>query len=120
MRNRFWVLLAALFALNASAQDVAVVNARTIKVKLDNPHARVMEATLQPGDKEGMHSHPATILYIIQGGKVRNHFPDGSTNEVEMKTGDVVYREPLTHWAENIGSTTVRIIVVELKPNAQP
>jgi hypothetical protein len=26
------------------------------------------------------------------------------------------YRDPVTHWAENIGSTTIRLIVVELKP----
>jgi hypothetical protein len=32
-----------------------------------------------------------------------------------MKAGDTVYREPLTHWAENIGTTTLRLIVVELK-----
>jgi hypothetical protein len=26
-----------------------------------------------------------------------------------------MYREPLTHWAENIGNTTIRLEVIELK-----
>jgi hypothetical protein len=28
----------------------------------------------------------------------------------------VLYREPLTHAAENIGATTMHMILVELKP----
>jgi hypothetical protein len=27
----------------------------------------------------------------------------------------VIYREPVTHWAENIGTTTIRLVLVELK-----
>jgi hypothetical protein len=27
----------------------------------------------------------------------------------------VLYRDPVTHWAENVGNTTVRLILVELK-----
>ena len=104
-----------LAALPARAQDPAAVNAKTIQVKLDNDRVRVLEATLQPGDKEQMHSHPAYVVYVVAGGKVRNHLADGKTSETEFKTGDVVYRDPLTHWAENIGTTTVRFILVELK-----
>ena len=40
---------------------------------------------------------------------------DGKTTESELVTGETLYREPLTHWAENIGTTTVHLILVELK-----
>jgi hypothetical protein len=33
----------------------------------------------------------------------------------EFKTGDVIYREPVTHWAETTGDTTIRLELVELK-----
>jgi quercetin dioxygenase-like cupin family protein len=98
-----------------TAQDPAVVNAKTIRVKLENDRVRVLEATLQPGEKENVHSHPAYLFYVIEGGKIRNHAADGKTTEAELKTGDVVYREPLTHWAENIGTAPIRLILVELK-----
>jgi quercetin dioxygenase-like cupin family protein len=106
--------IAALTAV-ANAQDPAVVNAKTVRVKLDNPQVRVLEAVLQPGDKEAPHSHPAYVVYVVEGGKVRNHLPDGKTSETEFKTGDVLYRDPLTHWAENIGTKPVHFILVELK-----
>ena len=99
----------------SNVQDPAVVNAKTIAVKLDNPRVRVFHVTLKPGEKETTHSHPAYVVYVIEGGKVRNHASDGTVAEYELKTGDVVYRDPLTHWAENIGNTTLRLVVVELK-----
>jgi len=99
----------------ARVQDPLVVNAKTIALKLENSRVRVLEATLKPGDKEKTHSHPAYVIYVIAGGKFRNHAQDGIVTDGEFKTGDVIYREPVTHWAENIGDTTIRLELVELK-----
>jgi hypothetical protein len=52
---------------------------------------------------------------VIDGGKFRNHAADGTVTDGEFKAGDVVYRDPVTHWAENIGTTTIRLVLVELK-----
>lgn len=101
-----------------ATQDPAVVNAKTIAVKLENARVRVLEATLKPGDKENVHSHPAYVIYVIEGGKFRNHAADGTVSDGEFRTGDVIYRDPITkHWAENTGDTTIRLELVELKPN---
>src|SRR5437870_3500931 len=97
------------------AQDPLVVNSKTIVLKLENSRVRVLEATLKPGDQEKTHSHPAYIIYVIAGGKVRNHAADGTVTEAEFRAGDVIYRDPLTHWAENVGNTTIRLELVELK-----
>jgi quercetin dioxygenase-like cupin family protein len=75
-------------------------------------------AVLPPGAKEKLHSHPAYVIHVVAGGKMRNHAVDGSTSEIEFKTGDTIYRDPLTHWAENIGNTTIRLVLVELKGSA--
>jgi len=96
-------------------QDPLVVNSKTIVLKLENSRVRVLEATLKPGDQEKTHSHPAYVIYVIAGGKVRNHAADGTVREAEFRAGDVIYRDPLTHWAENIGTTTIRLELVELK-----
>jgi beta-alanine degradation protein BauB len=97
------------------AQDPLTVNSKTIVLKLENSRVRVLEATLKPGDKEQTHSHPPYVIYVIQGGKARTHGADGSVAENEFKTGDVIYRDAVTHWAENIGTTTIRLELVELK-----
>jgi quercetin dioxygenase-like cupin family protein len=114
--KRLLVIALALAALTASAQDAAKVNPHTVTVTLDNENVRVLDSTLPPGAREAMHSHPATILYVVSGGKVRNHTADGRTTETLLKDGDTVYREPLTHWAENIGDKPIHVILVELKP----
>jgi len=105
-------------AASASAQDPVVVQSRTVKLKFENERVRVLEAELPPGVKEQVHSHPAYVIYVLAGGKVRNYAADGKTTETELKTGDVLYREPLTHAAENIGTTTMHFILVELKASA--
>ena len=97
-------------------QDPLKVNAKTIALKLENQRVRVLQATLKPGDKESPHSHPSYVIYVIAGGKFRNHAADGTVTDGEFKTGDVIYRDPITqHWAENTGDTTIRLVLVELK-----
>ena len=95
--------------------DPAVVNPHTVRVTLENEHVRVFEAVLKPGEKEALHSHPRTVIYVIDGGRMRNHSVNGTAAESELTPGQTMYREPLTHWAENIGTTTMRLVVVELK-----
>ena len=97
------------------AQDAAVVNANTVTVKVDNAQVRVLEAVLPPGAQEKPHSHPASVFYVIEGGKVRNHLSDGKLTEAELVAGQATYRDATTHWAENIGTTTIRLVIVELK-----
>jgi len=98
-----------------SAQDPAVVNSKTIKVKFENDRVRVLEATLPPGAKEQVHSHPAYLIYVLEGGRYRNYASDGKITEGELKSGEVLFREPLTHAAENIGDKPLHMILVELK-----
>ena len=109
------ILGLALAAAGAPAQDPAQVAPNAIKVKLDNERVRVLEDISNPGDKEPMHSHPANVVYVISGGKVRFTFPDGKTAVAEVKTGDTLFRPPVTHAAENIGTTQLHMIIVELK-----
>jgi quercetin dioxygenase-like cupin family protein len=116
--RRLALLFAAAWLLGSApshAQDAAVVNAKTVTVKVDNARVRVLEAVLPPGAREKLHSHPASVFYVIEGGKVRNHLADGKASETELVTGQTTYREPTTHWAENIGTTTIRLVIVELK-----
>ena len=115
--KRIFILTVILLATGfvRADQDPLVVNSKTMALKLDNSRVRVLEATLKSGDKENTHSHPAYVIYVIEGGKVRMHGVDGSVVEAEFRTGDVLYREAVTHWAENIGTTTIRLVLVELK-----
>src|SRR5437879_12597363 len=103
-----------LWVTPAYAQDPAVVNSKTIRVRFENDRVRVLEATLPPGVKEQVHSHPAYVIYVLAGGRYRNYASDGKITEGTLQTGEVLYREPLTHAAENIGDKPLHMILVEL------
>ena len=103
----------------AYGQDPAVVNSKTIRVRFENDRVRVLEATLPPGVKEQVHSHPAYVIYVLEGGRYRNYASDGKITEGELKTGDILFRDPLTHAAENIGDKPLHMILVELKGDSR-
>ena len=102
------------------AQDVVKVSPETVKVILENDQVRVIESTIPAGTLQARHSHPATIVYYLTAPKVKSETPDGTLVVAERKAGDVAYREPLTHSAENVGTTPAKTLVIELKSANKP
>jgi quercetin dioxygenase-like cupin family protein len=98
-----------------AGQDPFRNNPATLSVKLENDSVRVMEAVIPPGYREKQHTHPPYVMYILNGGNVRMHIADGTTRDAELKTGDMLFSEKVTHWAENTGSSTIRVLLVEIR-----
>jgi beta-alanine degradation protein BauB len=101
--------------MRTTAMDAATVTPKVVKVKLENDRVRVLDYVSGPGDKEDWHSHPAFVVYIVTGGTLRITTPDGKSIDDEFKTGDIRFREPVTHITENIGETQLHAIIVELE-----
>ena len=117
--NRFLagVLFETVLSLVARvpAQDVVKVSPETHKVLLDNEHVRVLDVRAKPGEKVGMHSHPASTLYYLTDGKLKITYPDGRTEERSVKAGSAVWSEPVTHAVENVGTNDFHEVHIELK-----
>jgi beta-alanine degradation protein BauB len=97
-------------------QDAAKLAPGMYHIIFENQHYRVIDYHLKPGDKEPMHSHPNGLLvYWFTDAKTRNTFPDGRTTDSVSKSGDVVWRDPVTHRGENIGSNEIHELLVEPK-----
>ncbi len=109
------VLLLPLCTTAARSQDPVKVAPELYKVRLNNDAVRVLEYSSKPGQKEPMHSHPDYLVYVIQGGKIKTTTSDGQSKETEYKVGDVIWREAVTHSGENIGTTEVKTLLIELK-----
>lgn len=97
------------------AEDPALVIPSDVRVKLENDSVRVMEALIPPGFKERPHTHPPYVTYVLDGGSVRLHMMDGTSRDAELKAGQTYFTDRITHWAENIGTSTMRLILVELR-----
>jgi quinol monooxygenase YgiN/quercetin dioxygenase-like cupin family protein len=111
------LLALALLATPAlvSAQDPTTLYPGNYKVMILNDQVRVMDFQLKKGAHEVMHMHPAHVLYVLTGFKIRFTFPDGTTRIREARAGDVLYSEAVMHSPENIGDTDAHGILVELR-----
>jgi beta-alanine degradation protein BauB len=109
------LVLAVALAAAAPAPPADQASPKVVKLRFENDRVRVLETISHPGDREQMHSHPANVVLVLTGGKLRITGADGKTSDVELKTGDTVWRTPVTHAAENVGSTQLHAIIVELR-----
>lgn len=117
MEVLFTTLLLFVAAGTVLAQDVVKVTL-THRVLLENARVRVMDVHVKPGEKVAMHSHPAGILYYLSDAKLKITYPDGKTEEREVKAGTAVWSEAVTHAVKNIGTTSLHEVHTELKETA--
>ncbi len=89
------------------------------KVLLENDQVRVLEYRLKAGEKEPMHSHPAGIVYVLSGAKLKFSYPDDRTEERAAATGETIWRDLTTHAVENVGATEAHAIAIDLKTPSQ-
>ncbi len=105
--------------LVARAADPVKVAPEIYKVAIDNADVRALDITVKPGAKTPMHSHPASVLTAFGPCKLRFSTPDGKSNDVEFKGGEIIWRDAETHAGENIGTADCHALQVELK-HAKP
>ena len=93
-------------------------NGSNSRVLLDNGHVRVVELYLRPGDVEPRHQHPYNFLvYVLSPARLRlTEFPACVSNIVDLQAGEVHWKGPVEHAAENIGDSVLHEIMVEIKP----
>jgi quercetin dioxygenase-like cupin family protein len=84
------------------------------KLKMENDRVRVFDVTFHPGDKAVMHQHPDHVVYVLEGGKLKLT-SGGKTDIFDLIDGDVIFLKAQLHEAENIGQSTLELLVVELK-----
>ena len=119
MKNIRRLLLLSVIGASAFAQDPVKTSPQFYTVLLENEKVRVLEYHLKPGEKEPMHSHPAGVVYVLSGAKLKFTFPDGRTEERSAATGETIWREPVTHAVENVGETEAHAIAIDLKTSAK-
>lgn len=89
-------------------------------VRLDTPRVRVLELMLGPGQSEPMHSHPDYLVLVLSPATMRMTSPDGEARVVELTAGEVSYNSATSHAGENIGSTQLHEVIIELKDSPGP
>ncbi len=119
------LVLAVLFPLSAAGQvptgpvtpiDAVSVSPDRFKILLENPQVRVIEYVLLPGERDQWHTHPPKVSYVASGGTLRITTEDGQSFLTDEKAGSATWMDTLgRHFAQNVGTTPVRIVLVEIK-----
>ena len=90
------------------------VSQTDVAILFQNDRVRVAEMRAQPGDKGKMVERPDRVQYVVKGGKIREHFPDGRSVDYELKTGTAKWMDKSTSSMENIGESEVVFVSVRL------
>ena len=114
-RVLFTVLFVLAAALPALAQDAAKVDAKHYKVEFENSRVRIVRAHYGPHEKSVMHTHPDAVAIFQTDGRVKFTFPNGKTEERDMKAGTTLWTPATRHLPENVTDNDMEVILVEMK-----
>lgn len=96
--------------------DMVESSPNQAKILMENEHVRVVQYSLNPGEKDEWHTHPPRSSYVVSGGKLQIHTETGEPKIAEVVAGTSSWAgQGAKHWVENIGSTKVMIILTEVK-----
>ena len=95
--------------------DPVAISPQLYSVRFENDRVRVLEYRLKPGGREPMHSHPPGVVFALADAAVKTTLPDGTVVSYPSHAGDVLWRDAVTHSAENVGTTEAHYYAVELK-----
>src|SRR4030095_15743746 len=101
-RILFPLLFVLAAALPALAQDATKVDSKHYKVEFENARVRIVRVHYGPHEKSVMHSHPDGVAIFQSDGRVKFTFPDGKTDERDMKAGTTLYTPAIRHLPENL------------------
>jgi quercetin dioxygenase-like cupin family protein len=107
------LLTVAMLAL--PMQDPAMVGKGIYKKLAENAKCRVFEVTFKPGAKIAMHAHPMHTVYVVRGGKLEITVAGQKPQVLDLKAGQCVILDAQKHSARNVGKTTVKVAVTEIK-----
>lgn len=113
------ILVAVLFVLSLStvalAQDPVKVDANHYKVEFENDQVRVLRIKVGPKEKSIMHQHPNAVAIFMTDVNGKFTFPDGKSEAVTSKAGEIRWTPAITHLPENASDQPFEVILVELK-----
>ena len=102
-------------AQKAAHEDPVKVDSKHYTVEVENEKVRVLRIKYGPHEKSKMHSHPAIVAVFLTDGQTRFTYPDGRTEDITAKAGQVVYFPALDHLPENLSDKPFEVIGIELK-----
>jgi quercetin dioxygenase-like cupin family protein len=97
------------------AQDPVQVDSKHYTVEFENEKVRVLRIKYGPNEKSNMHGHPPSVAVFLTDAAGRFTYPDGRTEDINAKAGQVLYMDAVVHEPANVTAQPFEVITVELK-----
>ena len=97
------------------AQDPIKVDPNHYTVDFENDDVRVIRIRYSPGEKSVMHGHPKSVVVFLTDCKGRFNYPDGKSEDIEVKAGETMFTEPTEHLPENTSGQPLEVLQIEVK-----
>lgn len=96
-------------------EDPVKLDPKHYKVEFENENVRVLRVNYGPNEKSAMHEHPNAVGVFLADGRAKFTYPDGRTENFEMKAGQTVWFPAVKHLPENTLNKPIHLIFIELK-----
>lgn len=94
--------------------DPLKIAPQNFRLLLENRRVRVFDVTIKPGEKIAMHSAGPSVIYVLNDGRLKHTYPDGTVRETDAVSGTVIWDDAETHQSENVGETDIHSLKIEL------
>lgn len=97
------------------ATDGAPDPGATKRVVLENERVRARAIEYPPGARGAEHEHayPRAVV-VLEGGRLEIRDAGGGVKTLAVKSGDVLWRPAEKHAITNTGSTSVRLVEIDV------
>lgn len=96
-------------------EDPVKVDPKHYKVEFENDQVRVLRISYGPREKSVMHGHPDSLGVNLTEAHTKFTFPDGKTEEIRLKAGEVRSYPAGEHLPENLSERPFELVLVEVK-----
>jgi len=115
MRILCLAVVLAVPATRAQSLDPLVADPQHYTLEVENQWVRVIREHMAPNEKMPMHQHPApgSVIVFLTDRHNRLTSPEGVSQELRNRAGDLMWSAPSTHRSENLTSNPFEAVQIE-------
>lgn len=108
------VILIFFVSCERAGEDILVLMPEKTQLVFENEYVRVLNITLEPGDKQPLHFGENRLIYALSNYTIKYYLEDDAT-EIPWNEGGIHWHEAGKHAVENVGETIADYLVIERK-----
>lgn len=115
MRSLCLAVVLAVPAARAQSPDPLVADPQHYTLEVENQWVRVIREHMGPNEKMPMHQHPGpgAVIVFLTDRHNRLTAPDGTSQELRNRAGDLMWSMPSTHRGENLNNAPFEAVQIE-------